>query len=39
MGSTLFDYVAEERQKQERILTERSKNELPIAESGKEDDR
>jgi hypothetical protein len=39
MVSTLFDYLAEERWKQERLLTERSKNELPIAESGKEDDR
>jgi hypothetical protein len=37
MVSTLFDYLAEERQKQERLLTERSKKEWPIAESGKED--
>jgi len=39
MVSTLFDYLAEERQKQQRLLTERSKKELPIAESGNEDDR
>jgi hypothetical protein len=39
MISNLFDHIAEERQKQERLLKAQFKNELPIVESGKEYDR
>jgi hypothetical protein len=39
MISTLFDHLAEERQKQQRLLRARFENELPIVESGKEDNR